>query len=153
MTPALHRAARCGAAALALAAPAVLLAAPGSALPAALPFRHQPDPSVSGVGLAAAFAVALFAVGAWSWRMRRDKARRGAGRPAAPAWLGLLGRAGAGDETISLIASKPLGPGVRLHVVQWAGQQYLLSNQGAAVTVLDRRALHQGPAPLVEGLQ
>lgn len=102
-------------------------------LPASLPFRRESE-TTSTAGpklLGGVLVLAAALIGAQRW-LRRRKAT-----PAARPWSPWPGGRQSGD-TIGLLSSKQLGPGARLHVIEWQGRQYLLADSGGNVTVLDQ---------------
>lgn len=110
-------------------------------LPDTLPFRRDPETQTVAPGLGVAAGAVLLLAAALALALRWQAARRrqlaGTPPPAVP-WRQWLGKQ-AGDDAIELLGSRQLGPGVRLHVVQWQGRQYLLSNGPHSVTLLDQR--------------
>lgn len=107
-----------------------------------LPLKREAADEGVGTGTAAVAAGAVLLAAVWAavqYRRRQGSAARKPGAAALP-WFGRL-LPDAGARQLRVVETAALGAHARLHVVQWQGQEYLLSATADNVSVLDRKTM------------
>jgi hypothetical protein len=130
-------------AALAVSTQVPAAAAPEKPLFApSLPLKRDAADEGVGTGTAAVAAAAVLLAGVWAAAQYRGR-QRGAARKPGAAILPWISRIlpDAQARQLRVVETAALGAHARLHVVQWQGQEYLLSATADNVSILDRRVL------------